>query len=66
MRVILHNTIVLNLRNLRALEGVFGKRISDFGFGGSGFEGFDELIVDFFLNVDSSSSSARLAFQRSD
>jgi len=61
MNVVPHNAIILHLGDLWPLESFGVEWISNLGFGGPSFEGFDKLVVDFLLDIDSSPSSACLA-----
>lgn len=50
---IAHDSLSLNLRNLRTLVGVGVKGVSDLELGGLLLEGLDKLIIDRLLDVDS-------------
>lgn len=48
-----HNSVELELRNLRTLEGVGGEGITDNVLLSTLLEALDELVVDALLHVDS-------------
>lgn len=50
---IAHDSLSLNLRNLRTLVGVGVEGVSDLELGGLLLEGLDKLIIDRLLDVDS-------------
>lgn len=50
---IAHDSLGLNLRNLRTLVGVRVEGVSDLELGGLLLEGLDKLIIDRLLDVDS-------------
>ena len=50
---IAHDSLSLNLRNLRTLVGVGVEGVSDLELGGLLLEGLDELFIDRLLDVDS-------------
>lgn len=55
-----HNAVVLQLADLRALEGVVGERVTDLVLLGTLPELSDELVVDALLHEDAGTSAAAL------
>lgn len=55
-----HDAVELELGDLWALEGLFVEWVSDGVLGDLGLEGFNELFVDAFLDVDTGASTAAL------
>jgi hypothetical protein len=62
----LHDAVVLQLRNLRALECVLGEWVSDLVRLCPLLEFLDELVVDTFLHVDPRTRTAALAVVEED
>lgn len=56
-----HDAVVLELADLRTLEGVLGERISDLVLLSSLLEGLKELIIDALLDKDSTTGAAALS-----
>lgn len=56
-----HDTIVLELRNLRALEGLLVEGVADLVLLSSLLEGGKELVVDGLLDVDTGTGAAALS-----
>lgn len=60
-RNIPHNTVILQLADLRALESLRVERVADLVFEGTLLKGRDELVVDALLDIDARSRAAALA-----
>ena len=61
-----HDTVILQLRDLRTLESIIGKRIADLVLPSTFLEPLNELVVDTLLDIDSRSSTAALAVVEED
>jgi hypothetical protein len=58
---VVHDTVVLSLRDLGALESVLGEGVTDLDVLGVLGELFSELLVDLLLDKDSGTGTASLA-----
>jgi hypothetical protein len=61
-----HDSVELELRNLRTLEGVGGKGVTDDVLLSTLLEALDELLVDALLHVNSRTSTAALSVVEED
>lgn len=61
-----HDAVVLDLGNLRSLEGRRVEWVTNLVLLGAGLEGLDELVVDALLDVDTGTSAAALAVVEED
>lgn len=57
---VLHDAVVLQLADLGPLEGVLGEWVADLVLLGALLEGFDELVIDALLHVDTRAGAAAL------
>ena len=61
-----HDAVVLQLGDLRSLEGVGAEWVTDLVLEGASLESLDELVVDARLDVDARASTAALAVVEED
>ena len=57
---VVHDSVVLGLRDLRTLVGGSSEGVTDSELGGGSLELFDKLVVDALLDVDSRTSTTGL------